>query len=145
MFKDNIFSKGYIHPKPFFFSLVMGLKVMFRRNFLSPHHFQIDVRSIFVFISSTQTLDMIVSLRQERFQEIKCMMMVQTTHGLFLTYTQKFYLYIYIIDSQLSRPKPLSQEIKRIPSYLEGRCFAMVTNPHPLSSLPGSNCPPFTF
>jgi hypothetical protein len=49
------------------------------------------------------------------FQEIKCMMTVQTTHGLFLTCTQKLYLYIYISCNQLFGPNPFLQEIKKCP------------------------------
>jgi hypothetical protein len=43
----------------------------------------------------------LVSLPRGHFQGIKRMMML-TSHGLFLTCTQKFYLYIYTTHNQLS-------------------------------------------
>jgi hypothetical protein len=57
----------------------------------------------------------IVSLPQERFQEIKHMMTVQTTHSLFLTWTQKFHLYIYTTHNQLFGPDPPCEMIKESP------------------------------
>jgi hypothetical protein len=67
-------------------------------------------------------------------------MMMLTTHGLFLTCMQKFYLYIY------TTALPPYENDKGNPTYLEGRCFAD-GGEYPIHSdpLPGSNCPPFTF
>jgi hypothetical protein len=58
------------------------------------------------------------------FQEIKRKMTLLTTHGLFLTYRQKFYLYIYITHNQLSGLNPPMKMIKEIPTYLESECFS---------------------
>ncbi len=49
-------------------------------------------------ISSNHFLRVIVSLPREWFQEINPMMIVHTTHGLFLTYTQESYLYLHNIQ-----------------------------------------------
>jgi hypothetical protein len=60
----------------------------------------------------------IVSPPQGRFQEIKRMMTLLTTHGLFLTC--KFYLYICITHNQLFGLDPLVKMTKEIPTYWEG-------------------------
>jgi hypothetical protein len=65
-----------------------------------------------------------VSLPQERFQEIKRMMMVQTTHGLFLICTQKTCVCIYIHNIQLV--------IIKKPLTWKAKVLLMVANPHPL-------------
>ncbi len=52
------------------------------------------------------------------FQGIK-RMMLQTTHGLFLTCTQKFYIYICIIHNQLFGHKPSFEGKEKHPTYLE--------------------------
>jgi hypothetical protein len=46
-----------------------------------------------------KSVERVVSLPRGHFQGIQRMMML-TTHGLFLTCTQKFYLYIYITQIQ---------------------------------------------
>jgi hypothetical protein len=88
-----------------------------------------------------------VLLPQERFQEIKCMMTV-TANSLFLTCTQKFYLYIYTTLNQLLGPNPPCENANGNPTYLEGRCFArggklpftlapcLIATVHPLLSNP---------
>jgi hypothetical protein len=63
------------------------------------------------------------------------MMMVQTTHDLFLTCTQKFYLYIYIPCNQLFGPDPFLQEIKKSPLTWKADVLLMVANLLPLWSL----------
>jgi hypothetical protein len=92
---------------------------------------------------------LIVSLPREHLQEIKRMMML-TTHGLFLTCTQKLYLYIYTTHHQLVGPEPLVKMIKGNPTYLEGQCFThggespstlvpcLAATAHPLLSIPPS-------
>jgi hypothetical protein len=62
-------------------------------------------------------------------------MTLSTTHGLFLTCTQKFYLYIYITHNQLFGLDPLVKMIKEIPTYLEADVLLKVANPNPLWSL----------
>jgi hypothetical protein len=74
------------------------------------------------------------------------MMTVQTTHGLFLTCTQKFCLYIYITSNQLFGPDPFFlQEIKKSPLTWKADVLLMVANTIHFGPLPGNNCPPFTF
>jgi hypothetical protein len=71
-----------------------------------------------------------------------------TTHGLFLTCTQKFYLHIYTTHNQLFGHNPLSPSVKgeRNP-HLLGRLMACSWWRIPIHSgpLPDINCPPLTF
>jgi hypothetical protein len=57
------------------------------------------------------------------------MMTMQTTHGLFLTCTQKIYIY------QLFGPNPFLARKKKSPLTWKADVLLMVANPHPLWSL----------
>jgi hypothetical protein len=63
------------------------------------------------------------------------MMTVYNTHGLFLTCTQKFYLYIYITHKKLLKPDPACKKIKEPPLIWKADVLLMAANPHPLWSL----------
>jgi hypothetical protein len=64
-----------------------------------------------------------VTLPRGLLQGIKRMMKL-TTHGLFLTCTQKFRLYIYPAHSQLFGHNPLRYRQKENPTYVKGWCLA---------------------
>ncbi len=52
-------------------------------------------------------------------------MMKLTMHGLFLTCTQTFYLYIFLTYNQLFRHNLSHQKVEgKNPTYFEGRCLA---------------------
>jgi hypothetical protein len=76
----------------------------------------------------------IVLLPQGHFQGIKRMMML-TTHGIFLTCTQKFNLYIYTTYNQLFVPDSLRKRNRETPLTWKTDVLLMVANPHPLWSL----------
>jgi hypothetical protein len=63
------------------------------------------------------------------------MMTVQTMHGLFLSSTQKLYLYIYKNAINYLGLTPFLQEIKKSPLTWKVDVLLMVANPHPLWSL----------
>ncbi len=76
-------------------------------------------------------------------------MMMQTTHGLFLTCMQKFYIYIYTTHNQLfghKRHKPSFKGKGKTP-HLLGRPMSCSWWRIPINSAPlsGINCPPLTF
>jgi hypothetical protein len=76
-----------------------------------------------------------VSLPWGCFQGIKCMMKL-TTHGLFLTCAQKFYLHIYTTCNWLFCTEPLALKgKKKTPLTWKTDVLFMVANPHPLCSL----------
>jgi hypothetical protein len=101
-----------------------------------------------------------VSLPREWIQESKCMITVNSTHGLFLTCTQKSHLYlhsikvfnIHIMYKQLYLT--LCKKTKRNPTYLERQLLAsgdkvpstlvpcLVTTALPLASTPFTPFPP---
>jgi hypothetical protein len=56
-------------------------------------------------------------------------MMVQTTHGLFLTYSQKLYLYINITCNQLFGLNPFLHKIKKSPLTWKANVLPMVVVP----------------
>jgi hypothetical protein len=66
-------------------------------------------------------------------------MMMLTTHHLFLTCTQNFYLYIYTTYNQLFGPDPLRKRQSETPLIWKAEVLLMVVNPHPLWSLAGTN------
>jgi hypothetical protein len=72
----------------------------------------------------------LVSLLRECTQEIECMMMMYSTHGLFLTCTQKYCLYlngIQIFNIHTVYKQSLSnhlQQQQRTSTFLEGQFLA---------------------
>jgi hypothetical protein len=72
-------------------------------------------------------------------------MMMLTTHGLFLTCTQKLYLYIYTTHHQLFGPEPLVKMLKKTPLSWKVNVLLMVANPHPLWSLAWQQLPTLYF
>jgi hypothetical protein len=63
-------------------------------------------------------------------------MMMLTTHGLFLTCTQKFYLYIYITCNYFLGTTPFHQNKKgKTPLNWKADVLLMLANPHLLWSL----------
>ncbi len=86
-----------------------------------------------------------VSLSRGRFQEIKHMMMMLTTDGLFLTCTQNsIFLFTQHIIIYLGQPP--CKKLQRKPRLL-GRPTFYSWWPIRIHSgpLPGSNCPPLTY
>jgi hypothetical protein len=79
-------------------------------------------------------VNVIVLLPRGHFQEIERMMML-TKHGLFLTCTQKFHLYIYITHNQLFGPDPFVKMKKETPLTWKADLLLMVANPFSLWSL----------
>ncbi len=68
-----------------------------------------------------------------------------TTHGLFLTCTQKFPLYIYTHIIKYLDTTPCVKDEKRTLFTWKDGLLLMVVNPICSGSLPGINCPPLTF
>ncbi len=88
-------------------------------------------------------LNLLVSLPRERLYQIKRMITVQSTHGLFLTCTQKFFC-IYITYNWSSF-KPPCEKLKEPLTYLEGRSFALGgESPSTLVSCLVATDPPLT-
>ncbi len=94
-----------------------------------------------------------VSLPREWIQEIKRMMTVYSTHGLFLTCTQRFCLYlhniqifnIHTIYKQLYQT-PYKKKQERTLTYLEGQLLACGDKfPSTLVSFLETTAPPFSF
>jgi hypothetical protein len=85
---------------------------------------------------------LVVSLPRERFHEIKCMMTVHSTHGLFLTCTQCSQLYlhniqiinIYIMYRQNHYRTPCKSNREPRLTW-RASVLLMVANSHPLWSL----------
>jgi hypothetical protein len=74
-----------------------------------------------------------VSLPQACFQEIKCMVIKHSTHGLFLTCIQKSRLYLHNVQSFINQP--LIERSKDPQLTWKANVLLTVANPHLLWSL----------